>query len=139
MALLDATHYSAIRAAIDPSLDEESLPGEIIALSIYMDAAVAEVVAKVPDAEDLEGEDLVHVQNAAILLTAARLATRVPNVTSETYVEGGGYQRKDVDRVILAKDLRGQAQDELAMVLQTGEVETSRPSLFALASGTRGA
>ena len=75
-ALLTATHYPAIRAALEVTLTSKELPDAVIALDIYLAAAIAEVLARDPLAESRTGAALTHVTNAGVLICAAQLRKR---------------------------------------------------------------
>jgi len=137
MALLSAADYPAIRAAIDVSLTARVLPDTIIGLPIYVDAAEAEILLRDPLAESRTGAALQHVTNAAVLLAAALLAAAMPAYTAETFSDYS-YQRK-IDWAARAAELRQRAEAELAAVLAASAPTTyQRPTMFSVASGTRG-
>lgn len=137
MALITATHYPAVRAALDVSLTAQVLPDATIALSIYHGAAEAEILARDPLAATRTGDELQHIQNAAVLLTAALLAAAMPAYTAETFSDYS-YQRK-VDWAARAAELRKRAEAELATVLEPENPTTaSKPTMFTTAPGTRG-
>ena len=137
MALLSAADYPAIRAAIDVSLTARVLPDSVIGLPIYVDAAEAEVLARDPLAATRTGGELQHIQNAAVLLTAALLAPALPGYTAEDFSEYS-YQRK-TDWATRAAELRKRAEAELAAVLEPENPTTaSKPTMFTTAPGTRG-
>lgn len=135
--LIDSTHHPAIRAALDVSLDTKTLPDATIALQIYLDAAEAEVIARDPLAASRTGDAETHIENAAIFLTAARLAPAIPQLVR---VNRGsvGYQRMNVDWTQRAAELRQLADAEIAAVLTPTETAPGRPTMFSRASGTRG-
>lgn len=137
MTLITATHYPAVRAALDVSLTVLVLPDATIALSIYHGAAEAEILARDPLAATRTGDELQHIQNAAVLLTAALLAPALPGYTAEDFSEYS-YQRK-TDWATRAAELRKRAEAELAAVLEPENPTTaSKPTMFTTAPGTRG-
>ena len=71
MTILDYSHYPAIRAAIDTSLDSEALPDDVISLPIYAGAADAEVETRDPLWATRQGDPLVQLTNAETLIVPA--------------------------------------------------------------------
>lgn len=135
MAILDDSFYPVIRAALHTSVTSTMLPDTVIEYDIYLGAAEAEVIRRDPDAEDRTGDELTHIQNAVVLLTAAYLAPSMELMQSE-YIPGGGYryQRPEVNWTDKATMLRQRADSELAAVLTPDTVSTaSRPTFFGLA------
>lgn len=136
-ALLTATHYPAIRAALEVTLTSKELPDAVIALDIYLAAAIAEVLARDPLAESRTGAALTHVTNAGVLICAALLAPALPAITGEQ-TKNYQYSQKATDWLALAAQLRKRADLELAAVLTPTEATPSRPTMFARAPGRRG-
>lgn len=131
MPLILPEHYNQIRAAIRTSLDADGLPDEIIEFSIYKSAAEAEVEALTSDT----GE---HARNAAILICAALLARRIPQITADSDDVGGPYQIEPVDIDKLVADLRARATAELALIIDTtGNLTGSIPTHFTVGGGRR--
>lgn len=137
MTILKTTHYATIRAALDVSLDSDMLPDDTISMSIYAGAAEAEVIARDPDAATRTGDELTHIQNAIILITAALLAPAVPHIM-EARQDQQSYKRNQIDWAVRAAELRRQADVEIAAVLEPSEATPGRPTMFATAAGTRG-
>lgn len=137
MALIDASHYPAVRAAIDISLDDKMLPDSIISLQIYRGSAETEVLDKDPNAATRTGDEQTHIQNATIYLTAARLAPAVPQLV-DARDDQVSWKRKEADWDARADELRALAEAELNEVLQPAAEAPSRPTVFAAASGRRG-
>jgi len=138
VAILDSTFNPAIRMALHSSLTTEALPDAMIALNIYLGAAEAEILRRDPDAASRTGTELIVVQNAAVLMTAALLAPAVELMQSE-YIPGGGYryQRPEVNWKERAALLRQRAESELTTLLSPSSPSLSaRPTLFAVASRT---
>jgi len=136
--ILTSADYPAIRAALHTSITDTILPDATIALDIYQGAAEAEIVRRDPDALTRTDDELTHIENAAVLLTAAFLAPAVELVQSE-YIPGGGYryQRPEVNWQDRAAVLRQRAETELAAVLTpTTVTSAARPTLFGKASRT---
>ncbi len=141
MALLSASNYPDIRAAIDTSLDSTTLPDATIALAVYVGSAELWVKERDPSAESRTGDDLQHAKNAAMYMTAALLVPAVPQLTAERYLdEGYEYTRQKIDWDKLAAELRSRAEAELAAYLDasTDTQVRYRPTMFTLASGRRG-
>jgi hypothetical protein len=137
MALLSIAEYPAIRASIDISLDSTTLPDAIIALDIYSGAGQRDVLALDPLAESRTGDALIHATNAAILFTAARLVTALPQILKETFPDHS-YERKAYDQASMAAQLRASAGAEMDAYLDIGALSSDLPTTFATASARRG-
>lgn len=87
MAILDSGDYAAIRAVL--GADSTSLPDATIAL--FLASADREIKRLVTNWASLTGDDLAALEQAAIYLTAERIALATPE-TSE--VSGLGYSIK---------------------------------------------
>lgn len=136
MAILNSTHYPAIRMALHSSMTTEMLPDAMIALNIYQGAAEAEILRRDPNAASRTGAELIIVQNAVVLLVASLLAPAVELMQSE-YIPGGGYryQRPEVNWKERAGLLRQRAESELSTLLSPSAPSLSaRPTLFTVAS-----
>jgi hypothetical protein len=133
--LLDSNFYEDIRVALGSAEDEDRVPDSLIERAPFLPDALAEVLRRVPDAESLTGEDLRRVQLAAVYLTAARIAPRLPNIVRESGA-GASYEVEPVDVPTLVANLRANAESELAVVL--GEERTLMPTFFTAAPGGRG-
>ena len=132
---LSAADYPSIRAAIDISLSEGSLPDGIIALPIYSGQAEQTVLAFVPDADAADADRQAHLHNAAMLFCASSLVFAIPSFTRE---QGPEFEA-EIQRVkpeTLAGDLRARAQAELEAGA-AGEISTV-PVMFTVARGSRG-
>ncbi len=137
--LLSSTHYPAIRAAIDVKLEKTDLPDAIIALDIYLEAAIQDVLARDASAESRTGDAEVHVTSAGIYYCAARLCPAVVRVTSlSVSARDLNYSRQTFDPTERAAELRALADTELARVLTPSDTAPGRPTMFAVAAGTRG-
>ena len=137
MTILDASDYPAIRAAIDLSLDSTALPDDVIALPIYLLAADLEVKARDPLWATRADDELALLTNAAIYLTAARIAPAIPRLQGETFGDYR-YQLQAVDWEARAAWLRNQAAEALDTYLAVGDTTIDRPTRFAVARGCRG-
>jgi len=130
-------HYDQIRAAIDVSLTSDDLGDDVIRQSIYLGAADAEIKRRDPAWATRTDAELALLRTAAIYLTAARIAPAVPQLKSERYPEGYGYDRA-IDYTKRAAELRALAEVELGAVLAPSDPAAMRPTLFAVASAERG-
>lgn len=137
MPILTSAEYPAIRAAIDTSLDSALLSDAVIGLSIYLGAADLEVKQRDPSWATRTGDELTHLTNAAIYLTAARLVPVIPNIIAETFTDHD-YRREKLDVAALVADLRAKAAEELAAITEPNDTTPSRPTMFTLARGRRG-
>ncbi len=140
MTLLVPADYPAIRAALDVTLTEATLPDSIIELDLYLGAAEREVRASDPDAETRTGEARERVRAAAMLLCAANLAPAIPRIAAEQLADYR-YQQQPVDWMKLAAELRERAKAELTALTTTDATEQAsrfRHPSFAVAKGRRG-
>jgi hypothetical protein len=135
--LLTSAAYPSVRAAIDITLGASDLPDSVIALPINLNAADLELKARDPNWASRTGDALISLTNAAIYLTAARLAPAMPQLLSETFGDYR-YQLQAVDWAARAAALRALAEAALDMVLDPGDATSDRPTRFAVASGRRG-
>lgn len=136
-ALLTATNYPAIRAALGVRLTAKELPDAVIALDIYLTAAIAEVVDRDPIAESRTGAALVHVTNAGVFICAALLCPAMSSITGET-IDDYQYSQSATDWLAKESQLRKRAEAELNAVLVPDEEAPERPTMFAKLSGRRG-
>jgi hypothetical protein len=115
LLFLDSSTYPQIRAALDLSLDAASLPDAIITQAIYAYDAEAEVIERDPNAPAyLVGSDArQRAVNAAVFLTAARLAPSLPAISAEKL---GDWQesRTPPDLEKLAASLRSMAARQIS-------------------------
>jgi hypothetical protein len=133
MPFLSAAEYPAIRAAIDISLDAESLPDAVIGSSVYQDAAERWVLVANPDAATYapgtSQYDLSRV--AAINACAAMIAPAVPTLTRESYGDGYSYQREALATKELVDTLWSRAREAIAEATGSGGTVVDRvPSRF---------
>jgi hypothetical protein len=135
--LLTADLPGAVRAALDPSLDETGLPDDIIFLPLYAEDAAAEVIQRDPNAvlytDDVQRQ---RVLSATALLTAARIAPVLPQITQ--FQEGDfRYTLPTYQGDKIAALLRGRAA---TLIAQNVAVAGVVPPLegFWLAAGRRG-
>lgn len=139
MAILSSTDYPAIRAALDVGLNVQQLPDAIIGEDIFVGAAEAELLRRVPDAASKTGDDLKRVVRALVWLTAALLAPSVVRITSmSVQTRDLSYSRQTFDPEKKAAELRGRAEAEIVMLLTPSEATPSRPTIFTVAAGYRG-
>lgn len=138
-AILTDDHNPQIRAAIDPTLDAGKLPDAVIGMTIYRDAADLDVKALVPDWETIVADTgtsaYIHLINALIYLTAAKIVPALPDLLGETWPD---YAYK-VQRPTLAEQARRLTALAMAAIgLATGTETASRlPTFFTIARGTR--
>ena len=139
MGVLTASEYMDIRAALDVTLDEDALPDDIIERLPYAPTAELWLLARDPQAPTRAGVQQTYILMALVSYCASLLAPAMPNILAETqgpYV----YSRQAVNWEARAIDLRGRAEQALGMVLQpTTPAVPAIPTMFALASGRRGA
>lgn len=139
MAILTSDDYPAIRAALDVSLDSSNLPDSLIALDIYSNHADQLVYERDPDADDRTGEDANRIKRAAVYFCAALLAPVVVRITSlSVQTRDVSYSRPVFDPEQRAADLRAMAEAEIDEILTPDEEAPGRPTMFDVASGTRG-
>lgn len=135
--LLSSSDWPAVRAALDVTLTDTSLPDTVIEKDIFSGRAMREVVARVEDAVTLTGDDELTVTAAAVFLTASFLAPSLPALTAGRS-QNLQWQRVGVDWEQRARDLREEAEALIADLLEPAEAAPYRPTMFARASGTRG-
>lgn len=139
MAILTSAEYPAIRAALDVDLNDKDLPDSTIALTIYQDAADQDVLDIDPDAEGRTGDEAAAVTRAAIYFCAARLAYAVVRITSlSVNTRDISYSKATFDPEERAAQLRAEAEEELAEILEPEEEAPRRPTMFSRATGSRG-
>lgn len=135
--LLSPADWPSVRAALDVTLDSTSLPDATIEEDIFSGRAMREVAARVTDATTLTGNDELTVTNAAVYLCASFIAPSLPSLTSGR-AQFLQWQRKGVDWEQRARDLREQAEELIADLLEPAEAAPYRPTMFARAKGRRG-
>jgi hypothetical protein len=135
MAIFSLTEHAAVRAAIDVSLDEDTLPDDVITLEIFADAAEADLLQRDPVAATRPASEQPRVRRALVYYTAARIAPALPGYTSET-LGAYKYSRPEWDGAKRAAELKALAERELAVLLESGGYPLA--TTFARASGTRG-
>jgi len=140
LVILTADAYDQIRGALDGALDESTLPNEVIDQGGFAAAAEQEVLAReariYPTPIDPVAQGL-HREQAAIYLTAARLAQALPALLSQQLGDAR-YTRTGFDAARRHASLRSLAERELAAYLDG----TFRPHIMPamwLAAGRRGA
>jgi hypothetical protein len=134
MTLLTTTIFPDVRALLDLSLDERSLPDSVIQLNVFGHAAERELLVAYPDAEDDPNQD--SVLHALALLTASKIAPSLPSIVRE-HTETHQIERARVDYAVLGDQLRAQALEVLG-TLQSAVSVTEIPVFFTVASGYRG-
>ncbi len=108
-------HYPSIRRAIAVDLDAEALPDVVIEDPIYLGAAEAEILRRVPNAASATGEDRRRIVSATILLTASLLAPAIPRIVEATLGDFR-FKRDTPSWSDVAADQRIRAQSELNAV-----------------------
>ena len=139
MAILTALDYPAIRAALDVSLNAQQLPDATIAQDVFLGAAEADLLRRVPTAAAMTGNDLARVKRALVWLTAAYLAPSVVRITSlSIQTRDLSYSRQTFDPEAKARELRSRAEGEIGMLVSPAAATPARPTMFTLATGGRG-
>ena len=139
MTILTANDYPAVRAALDVGLNEAQLTDATIGQDIFVGAAEAELVRRVPTAASMTGENLQRVKRALVWMTAALLAHSVVRVTSlSIQTRDLSYSRQTFDPDEKAAELRGRAESEIVALVTPGPPVLSPPKVFTLAAGGRG-
>jgi hypothetical protein len=103
---LDASECDEVRAAIDVSLDANTLPDSIINMAIYAGAALRFVVARTLNSDEF-------ARQALLFVTAANCMPAIPKIVSET-IAGGSYSRQSEDWVKREAWLRTEADASIA-------------------------
>jgi hypothetical protein len=139
MPILSSSDYPAIREALDVGLNAQTLPDATIARDIFLGAAEADLLRRVPTAASMTGSDLARVKRALVWLTAAYLAHSVVRITSMSIqTRDLSYSRQSFDPDEKARELRSRAEGEIGMLLEPTAATPSRPTMFTLAVGGRG-
>lgn len=138
--MLAATDYPAVREVLDVSLTATHLPDATIERSIYKTAAIADVVERYSTAvSEADAGKQARLTRAAIYFCAARLAPAVVRITSlNVTTRDMSYARQTFDPQERAAELRALAEAELAEIVEPEAVTPNRPTMFTVASGTRG-
>jgi hypothetical protein len=76
--ILPKHRYDDIRRMVDPMLDDEAIPDELIETHLHLALAEAYIVSLDPLAETRTGTELEAVQDAIVMETAARISPSVP-------------------------------------------------------------
>ena len=84
---IDATFFDSIRRAIDPELDSEVLPDDVIADPVYLGRAARRILQLDPLAETRTGDEEDAIQMATVFQTAAYLVTVLTQVIQEQFVD----------------------------------------------------
>jgi hypothetical protein len=142
-AILAATDFPEVRAALDVSLDITNLPDDVIALDIYLGRATEWVISRNAAAAAYVGAvDAASraIRRACILATAALVAPSLPWLSQETYENQHSYKRQEVDLGSLVADLWSQANDQIEASLPVDEraVSGGGKPFFTTAKGRRG-
>ena len=142
MPILDSTHYPQIRTALDLSLDEMSLPDDVIEQDIYLGRAEMDVTTIYADAETFTGDNLLRIKRAVILFTAAYLAPAVVQIVSSSgHASDSSFSQRPKDMQARAVELRSQAQVELGNVVDQDAddaITLSPTTIVTVVQGKRG-
>jgi hypothetical protein len=138
VALLTASEYPAIRAAIDVTLDSELLPDATIGLPLYAGAAEAWVLSRLPTADSLAEPARTAAVRAAMWRCAALLVPAVPQIVSESTQADHAYTRQGLDIAKRVAQLMALAEEALAEATPADDVGAPMPTMFTLATGGRG-
>lgn len=134
---MDNASYDQIRAALDLSLDAGSLPNSVIDQQIYGYAAEAEVLERDPLTLTYTVGSAARQRaiNAAVLLTAARLAPSLPAISMERL---GDWQMSQTppDLAKLEASLRGMAARQISQNVN-GASSVPLPSFWLARAGCR--
>lgn len=138
--MLATADYPAVREVLDVSLTTSNLPDATIERSVYKTAAIADVVELYPTAvSETVAANQARLTRAAIYFCAARLAPAVVRITSlNVSTRDMSYSRQTFDPQERAAELRALAEAEIAEIVTPDEEAATRPTMFAVASGTRG-
>ena len=138
MGLIGVSDYNDVRAALDATLDELSLPNNVISSTIYQGSAEQQIIARIPTAATLTGVEQIQVRVATILLTAALIAPVVPMLTREQDKDYS-YQRQPIDWTEVASRLQSRVDAILGSLAGDAPTATSGTAfMFGRASGCRG-
>jgi hypothetical protein len=133
-----AAPFDSVRRAIDVALDATTLPDVVIGDDVYLGAAVSWAVIIYPAAAfETDAAKQALIGRAINLKTASYLAPHIPQMLAETW-PGYTYQQQSRDWLKLAGELSARADEAMAAVLETPRRGSARPTMFAVASGTRG-
>ena len=142
MPIISSSEYPQVRSVLDVSLNDSSLPDEIISQDIYHGRAERDVTKIYADAATFTGDNLAHVKLAVILFTAAYLAPAIVRITSTTVTgRDASWSKQTFDPEDRANELREQGLQELEEVGEDVEVEISPstpPTVINVANQGRG-
>lgn len=126
---IDATRFDSIRRALDPEIDSEVLPDDVIADPVFLGRAAQKVVQLDPLATTRTGDQLEAIQMATIFLTAAFLAPVLSQVITEQFVD---YRARynPLSQMELVSMLNGAAADQIQIA-----IAADPPQKFRKASG----
>ena len=138
--ILTSTEYLAVLAALDTKLTTSDVPNSLLALPIYHDAAVDDVLEIYPEAEsEADTDNQAKITRAAIFFCAARLAPAVVRLTSVNIAtRDGSYSRQVFDPEKRAAELRAEAEELLNDIVEPEEETSNQPIMFTTVGGNRG-
>jgi hypothetical protein len=134
--LLTSDDYPTVRRVLEASLDDTTLPDDVIRDPIYLDVALEYIASRTGDTGD-------HAKRAAIYYLASLLAPAMQGRIMAAYsiVTGGSAAKPDIKMMVA--ELRSRAETELDIIEKAGDTGqiavAQRPAMFTLASGRRGA
>jgi hypothetical protein len=131
--------YAAVRASLDWSLDDETLPEDIIKLDKFEGVATRWVESQLSIVPPTGNSELAAL-NAKVAYTAYLLVRGMPNITDEReFFARQGYTRQPIDVDALSAFLLNEAQGfiDVANGVSATAVGTI-PTYFTLANGYRG-
>ena len=136
---------NAVRAAIDISLSDGSLPDAIIQMPIYQGAAEDWVLARDLNAASYvdtgaapDATKASRVNRALIYKTASLLCPAIPAITRDQFGPDEGYTRAAADYAKRADELAGMASAQLDAYLEAAPVTSALPTFITVAPGYRG-
>lgn len=137
MAFITNATYPQIRAVLGTFIDTNILPDSTIALDIYAGRTDDWIEDTDPNYATRTGTALLRLTRAAILYCASLLCPIMPALTGENF---GDYQYSSqaVDWEARAQSLLSEANEEITDVTNPTGTAIGRPTMFAVASGTRG-
>lgn len=132
---IDATRFESIRRALDPELDSDVLPDDVIADPVYLGRAAQKVLQLDPLAETRADEQEEAIMMATIFLTAAYLAPVLSQVITEQFVD---YRARynPLSQMDMASMFQAAAADQIQLAIAADPPQKFRKvSGFALGKG----
>jgi len=132
---IDATYFDSIRRAIDPELDSEVLPDEVIADPVYLGRAAQRIMQLDPLAETRTGAQEDAVKMATVFQTAAYIVPVLTQVIQEQFVD---YRAKfnPISQMELKAMLESAVADQIGISISVdGPQAFQMVSTFTLGRG----